>query len=64
MNIVSSRCFYATAEPIQILVFEDLKALGYEMADRQNGIDEEHCNLVMNKLGKFHASSMLLFQQV
>lgn len=57
------RCFYATQDPVQLIVFEDLKPLGYIMADRQNGLDEAHCRLVLNKLGKFHAASMTLHER-
>lgn len=58
------RCFYAVKEPIQIIVFEDLKELGYVMGDRTSGIDEEHCKLVMNKLGRLHAASLMLADKV
>lgn len=34
------------------------------MADRTAGIDEAHCKLVLNKLGKFHAASMALEEKV
>jgi hypothetical protein len=43
-----------------MLVFQDLNAINYEMADRKAGLDYEHCRLIMHKLGKFHASSMVL----
>ncbi|XP_037031965.1 uncharacterized protein LOC119071237 [Bradysia coprophila] len=55
-----ARCFYAIKEPVQLIVFEDLKVLGYQMADRQSGIDEAHCKLVLSKLGRFHAASIVL----
>lgn len=59
-----ARCFYARKEPVQLIVFEDLKTLGFQMADRQSGIDEAHCRLVLSKLGRFHAASMILAETV
>ncbi|XP_053662725.1 uncharacterized protein LOC128711863 [Anopheles marshallii] len=55
-----AKCYYATTEPIRTLVFEDLKALGFRMFDRtQGGLNFEHMTLVMRKIAKFHAASML-----
>lgn len=59
-----ARCFYAIKKPVQLIVFEDLKVLGYQMADRRSGIDEAHCKLVLSKLGRFHAASMILYEMV
>jgi Ecdysteroid kinase-like family len=56
----SARCLFATDEPCKMMVFQDLKALGYQMADRKAGLDYEHCRMIMEKLGKFHATSMVL----
>jgi Ecdysteroid kinase-like family len=56
----SARCLFATTEPCKMIVFQDLKALGYKMADRKTGLDYEHCQIIMQKLGKFHATSMVL----
>lgn len=46
-----------------MIVFEDLRPLGYVMADRQSGLDEAHCKLVLNKLAKFHAASVALYEK-
>uniref|UniRef100_A0A182QVV9 CHK kinase-like domain-containing protein n=1 Tax=Anopheles farauti TaxID=69004 RepID=A0A182QVV9_9DIPT len=55
-----ARCFYATREPRDTIVFEDLKALGYRMPDRtRGGLDFAHCELIMRKIGLFHAASMV-----
>uniref|UniRef100_A0A182SLI5 Uncharacterized protein n=1 Tax=Anopheles maculatus TaxID=74869 RepID=A0A182SLI5_9DIPT len=55
-----ARCFYATRDPMDTIVFEDLKALGYRMADRtRGGLDFAHCELIMRKIGLFHAASMV-----
>ncbi|XP_039962258.1 uncharacterized protein LOC120775922 [Bactrocera tryoni] len=57
------RCFYTTREPIQTIVFDDLTQYGYKLASRQNGLDEEHCVVILQKLGKFHATSMVLMEK-
>ncbi|XP_035917436.1 uncharacterized protein LOC118514552 [Anopheles stephensi] len=55
-----ANCFYATRDPMDTIVFEDLKALGYRMADRtRGGLDLAHCELIMRKIGLFHAASMV-----
>lgn len=41
-------------------MFEDLGQHGYVMASREQGLNEEHCRLVMERLAEFHASSMVL----
>uniref|UniRef100_A0A182M7V6 CHK kinase-like domain-containing protein n=1 Tax=Anopheles culicifacies TaxID=139723 RepID=A0A182M7V6_9DIPT len=55
-----ARCFHATRDPTDTIVFEDLKALGYRMPDRtRGGLDLAHCELIMRKIGLFHAASMV-----
>uniref|UniRef100_A0A182M3D1 CHK kinase-like domain-containing protein n=1 Tax=Anopheles culicifacies TaxID=139723 RepID=A0A182M3D1_9DIPT len=59
-----AKCYYATTEPVRTIVFEDLKALGFRMCDRtKGGLDYEHMALVMRKIAKFHAASMLYARQ-
>ncbi|KAM8720354.1 hypothetical protein ACLKA7_006405 [Drosophila subpalustris] len=58
-----AKCFYTTREPIQTIVFDDLTQYGYKLASRQNGLNEEHCVVILQKLGKFHASSMVLAEK-
>jgi hypothetical protein len=45
------------------LVMEDLSAAGFRMLDRLQGLDLDHCLLVMRALAKFHAASVVLHQQ-
>uniref|UniRef100_A0A182QMU3 CHK kinase-like domain-containing protein n=1 Tax=Anopheles farauti TaxID=69004 RepID=A0A182QMU3_9DIPT len=59
----AARCFYASDLPERLLVFEDLKTLGYATANRQAGLDFDHCALVMRKIGQFHAASMRFAEQ-
>lgn len=47
-------------EPSQIILTEDLIASGFLLKDRRLCLDLDHCNCVLNKLGKFHAASMIL----
>ncbi|XP_017033673.1 uncharacterized protein [Drosophila kikkawai] len=54
------KLYHCIKQPESSLVFEDLGELGYTMASRELGLDEEHCRLVMERLGEFHATSMAL----
>ncbi|XP_017011347.2 uncharacterized protein [Drosophila takahashii] len=58
-----AKCLYTTREPIQTIVFDDLTQYGYKLASRQRGLNEEHCVVILKKLGKFHASSMVLAEK-
>ncbi|XP_017055021.1 uncharacterized protein LOC108097315 [Drosophila ficusphila] len=58
-----AKCLYTTREPIQTIVFDDLTQYGYKLASRQSGLNEEHCVVILRKLGKFHAASMLLAEK-
>ena len=57
------RCFYATTYPVKIVVFEDLNSRGYVLGDRESGLDQIHCDLVLAKLARFHAASMVLAER-
>ncbi|KFB53865.1 AGAP010766-PA-like protein [Anopheles sinensis] len=59
----AARCYHATNVPDRVIVFEDLKALGYVNSNRQAGFDFHQCALVMEKIGRFHAASMRLAEQ-
>jgi hypothetical protein len=41
-------------------VVQDLSAEGFKMAERRHGLDLPHCLLVMRKLARFHAASIVL----
>ncbi|XP_047497136.1 uncharacterized protein LOC125044492 isoform X2 [Penaeus chinensis] len=47
----------------EIVILEDLTARDFLMADRKKGLDIPHMRLVLEELGKFHASSYLLQQK-
>lgn len=59
-----AKMYYAQRKPIYTLAFEDLKVKGYTTAVRQDLLDEEHCRMIMSKLGQFHGASMMLAQKV
>lgn len=61
---LSGRCYYSQQNNPPILVLEDLAPLGFRMADRQAGLDLDHCTLVIRNVAKFHASSLLLCENV
>ncbi|BFF93387.1 uncharacterized protein DMAD_11248 [Drosophila madeirensis] len=54
------KLFQCLKQPENTLVFEDLGHLGFVMACRESGLNEEHCRLVMERLAEFHATSMAL----
>lgn len=45
------------------IAMEDLCVDGFGSASRQDGIDYEHCRLIMKTLGKFHALSLAMGDQ-
>uniref|UniRef100_A0A0P4VY71 CHK kinase-like domain-containing protein n=2 Tax=Scylla olivacea TaxID=85551 RepID=A0A0P4VY71_SCYOL len=55
------KCFHASLEKGKEVIFlEDLRARGYKMADRKQGLDEAHTILVLRELARLHAASLLL----
>lgn len=50
-------------EPV-FIAMEDLRPLGYRMADRQEGLDSKHCKLAIQGLARFHASSVAVVEKV
>ncbi|KAL5281256.1 hypothetical protein ACFFRR_004957 [Megaselia abdita] len=61
---LAPKCFYTQKNPTGIYVFEDLRALGYKLSNRQIGLDLPHCEIAMRKIARFHASSMILVKKV
>ncbi|XP_058818107.1 uncharacterized protein LOC131681365 [Topomyia yanbarensis] len=60
-EMFAARIYYATTDPVRMIVFQDLNALGFAMADRTaGGLSFDHCAVIMRKIAKFHASSMLM----
>ncbi|KDR22625.1 uncharacterized protein LOC110826734 [Zootermopsis nevadensis] len=57
---LTCRCIHS--EP-DILVLEDLRVLGYEMADRRKGLDLSHCQMALRSLARFHGMSVALHKK-
>ena len=61
---LGARVLYTEIGDPSLLVIEDLAPLGFRMADRQAGLDLQHCLLAINRLAQFHASSVALSEKV
>lgn len=61
---LAARCFHVQPEKPIHLIFEDLAPKGFLMADRQAGLDLDHCLLVIRNIAAFHASSAALLEKV
>ncbi|XP_055845199.1 uncharacterized protein LOC129911422 [Episyrphus balteatus] len=61
--ILGAKHLYSTTDPVQTIVLEDLTTHGFEIQSRQLGLDEDHCSVVLRKLGQFHALSMVLMKK-
>ncbi|XP_037920265.1 uncharacterized protein LOC119657434 isoform X1 [Hermetia illucens] len=57
------KCYYVMNEPMATMVFEDMKPTGYDIGDRVNGVDINHCKVFLTKLGQYHAGSLLLLEK-
>lgn len=47
----------------QTLVFEDLKERGFKTGNCKIGLDQSHVDIILRKVAKFHACSMVLQEQ-
>jgi hypothetical protein len=45
------------------IVLEDLCTEGFKMAERRQGLDLAHCLLIMRRVARFHAASVVLHDQ-
>lgn len=59
-----AKCLLSEREPNEFYVLENLNSLGYYCKDRTKGLDFEHAKILMEKISKFHASSMMLNKKV
>uniref|UniRef100_A0A1I8PHS2 CHK kinase-like domain-containing protein n=1 Tax=Stomoxys calcitrans TaxID=35570 RepID=A0A1I8PHS2_STOCA len=46
------------------IIFEDLTAKGYVLADRMKGLDLAHAELIVKKMAKFHAAAAVLNERL
>ncbi|KAG7164307.1 putative Ecdysteroid kinase-containing protein 7, partial [Homarus americanus] len=55
------RCFHCVMESgREVIYLEDLRPLGFKMFDRRKGLDVPHAVLILQELGRLHASSLVL----
>lgn len=54
-------CFLGLED--DVIVLEDMAHSGYEMTDKYNPFDFEHCKVLMKTLARFHAKS-LIFEEL
>ncbi|XP_053691222.1 uncharacterized protein LOC128739750 [Sabethes cyaneus] len=57
------RLFKSTSSRYTVLVMEDLKTLGFSMKDCGSGLNVTECEQVLQKLAKFHAASVVHYEQ-
>ncbi|KAH8404899.1 hypothetical protein KR222_010058 [Zaprionus bogoriensis] len=55
-----AKYYHSVKAPVQTIVINDLKVDGFRTASRESGLDWAHASLILQKLGKFHATSMVL----
>ncbi|KAK2581489.1 hypothetical protein KPH14_005154 [Odynerus spinipes] len=62
-NLLCGRIFHVQREYPEFLMIEDLATLGFRMADRQSGLDLDHCVIALRALARFHASSVAICEK-
>lgn len=63
-NKFNAKCLISEYKPVEFYVFENLNSLGYYCADRSKGLNFEHAKILMEKIAKFHAASMMFYKKV
>lgn len=63
-NKLHAKCLLSKREPNEFYVLENLNTLGYHCADRSKGLDFQHAKILMEKIAKLHASSMMFNKNV
>lgn len=61
--IFGPRCVFGGTKPADCIVLEDLRPLGYVNTDRKAGLDLAHSELILEKLAKFHAASVIYMER-
>ncbi|KAF2887579.1 hypothetical protein ILUMI_18594, partial [Ignelater luminosus] len=60
---LSAKCIHYEKGEKQIIVFEDLSPMKFKMHSRRQGLDLQHCLLVVEKLACLHATSLVLHEK-
>nr|XP_043067418.1 uncharacterized protein LOC122321484 [Drosophila bipectinata] len=58
-----AKYYHSIKSPVQTIVFSDLKVEGFKVASRESGLNWNHASLILQQLGKFHATSMVLAEK-
>lgn len=58
------KCLAIGSSPVDYIIMEDLSELNYKCEDRRSGLDLKHCEVILEKLAKFHAASAVLYEKV
>lgn len=58
-EVFAPEMFYAERQT-DLLVLRDLRGKGYKTGDRNSRVPKEHAEMVLRKLAKFHAASLVL----
>ncbi|KAM7348680.1 uncharacterized protein ACRADG_007935 [Cochliomyia hominivorax] len=58
-----AKVYQCLKKPINTFVFQDLGSLGYGLASRELGMDENHASLVLRRLAQFHSISVIVNQK-
>ncbi|KAI8122125.1 hypothetical protein CVS40_7024 [Lucilia cuprina] len=58
-NKLHAKCLLSESDKEEFYILENLNSLGYYCADRCKGLDYEHAEIVIKKIAKFHAASMI-----
>lgn len=61
---LSARCVHFQHEAPIHIILEDLTQKSFLMVDRRAGLDLDHSLIAVRKIAAFHASSILLHEQV
>lgn len=59
---VGPKVYYTSAEPVPIVLLQDLSQLGYKILERQKGLGLDDSLAVIEKLAYFHAASRALHE--
>lgn len=59
------QCYYTSFESLKEIIFlEDMRKRNFNMFDRKKGLDENHVILVVEELGRLHAASVMLQEDI
>lgn len=60
---LAAEIYYTQGRPNDLIILEDLRPLGYKVADRKTGLDLDHSIIVLESLAVLHAGSLAVIQE-